>query len=177
MQVGCKPLCCAVLSHAQLFATPWTGARQGPLSMEFSRQEYWSGLPFPSPGDLPNPGIKPMSLGAPVLAGRFFTTVPPGKPQATNPSGSRSFFSGSFKLHSPPHQRVCALLTGVFKFSIASYFSFGSLSKNHPILLCFLHLLPYICMYSPKIILITLVSAHFSFLIPNLAYFYFFFHN
>ena len=46
------------LSHVQLFATPWTVAYQAPLSMGFSRQEYWSGLPFPSPGDLPNPGIK-----------------------------------------------------------------------------------------------------------------------
>ena len=52
-------------------------AHQASLAMEFSRQEYWSGLPFPSPGDLPYPGIKPMS---PELAGRFFTTEPPGKP-------------------------------------------------------------------------------------------------
>ena len=46
------------LSHVQLFATPWTVAPQAPPSMGFSRQEYWSGLPFPSPGDLPDPGIK-----------------------------------------------------------------------------------------------------------------------
>ena len=59
------------LSHVQLFATPWTVAYQVPLSMEFSRQEYWSGVPFPSPGDHPDPGIEPRS---PVLAGRFFTT-------------------------------------------------------------------------------------------------------
>ena len=52
------------------------GAHQAPLSMGFSRQEYWSGLPFHSPGDLPEPGIKPVSLG---LAGRFFTTEPPRK--------------------------------------------------------------------------------------------------
>ena len=51
-------------------ATPWTAARQAPLSMEFSRRECWSGLPFPFPGDLPNPGIKPTS---PVLADDFFT--------------------------------------------------------------------------------------------------------
>ena len=56
--------------------TLWTLARQAPLSMEFSRQEDWSGLPFPSPGDLPDPGIEPMS---PALAGEFFTTVPPRK--------------------------------------------------------------------------------------------------
>ena len=47
-----------LLSHVRLFVTPWTVACQAPLSMEFSRQEYWSGVPFPSPGDIPNPGIK-----------------------------------------------------------------------------------------------------------------------
>ena len=50
-----------LLSRVQLFATPWTVSYQVPLSMGFSRQEYWSGLPFPSPGNLPNPGIKPLS--------------------------------------------------------------------------------------------------------------------
>ena len=60
------------------FATPWTIAGQASPSMEFPRQEYWSGLPFPSPGDLPDPGIEPPS---PALAGKFFTTEPPGKPQ------------------------------------------------------------------------------------------------
>ena len=64
------------LSRVQLFATPGTVAHQVPLSTGFPRQEYWSGLPFPSPGDLLNPGIKPAS---PALAGGFFTTVPPGK--------------------------------------------------------------------------------------------------
>ena len=58
------------LSCVQLFATPWTVAYQGPLSMGFSRQEYWSGLPFPSPGDLPNPGIE---LWVSCIAGRCFT--------------------------------------------------------------------------------------------------------
>ena len=58
------------------FAIPWTVACQAPLSMEFPRQEYWSGLPFPSPGDLPNPGIKPVS---PELTDGFFPTEPPGK--------------------------------------------------------------------------------------------------
>ena len=55
--------------------TPWTVAHQASLSMGFSRQEYWSGLPFPSPEDLSDPGIK---LISPALAGRFFTTEPPG---------------------------------------------------------------------------------------------------
>ena len=64
------------LSHVQLFATPWIVAYQVPLSMGFPRQEYWSGLPFPSPGELPDPGIEPES---PALAGGFFTAEPPGK--------------------------------------------------------------------------------------------------
>ena len=59
--------------------TPWTAGPQAPLSMEFSKQEYWSGLPFPSPGDLPNPGTEPESPGSPALAGGFSTTAPPGK--------------------------------------------------------------------------------------------------
>ena len=58
-------------------AVPWTVALQAPLSMGFTRQEYWSGLPFLSLRDLPNPGIEPTS---PTLAGRFFTASPPGKP-------------------------------------------------------------------------------------------------
>ena len=53
---------------------------QTPLSMEFSRQEYWSGLPFPYPGDLPNPGVEPEALASPGLIGRFLTTEPSGKP-------------------------------------------------------------------------------------------------
>ena len=68
------------LSHVQLFVNPCTIARQAPLSMEFSRQEYWNGLPFPTLGDLSDPGIKPTSLASPALAGGFFPTVPPGKP-------------------------------------------------------------------------------------------------
>ena len=60
-------------SHVQLFATLWTVAHQAPLSKGFSRQEYWSGLPCPSPRDLPNPGIEPESFKSPALGG-FFTT-------------------------------------------------------------------------------------------------------
>ena len=65
------------LSRVQLFATPWTVAHQALPSMGFSRQEYWSGLPFPSPGDLPNPGIKPRS---PALQADALTSEPPRKP-------------------------------------------------------------------------------------------------
>ena len=60
-------------SRVQLFATPWTVAHQAPLPMGFSRQEHWSGLPFPSPGDLPDPGIEHASLSL-AVASRFFTT-------------------------------------------------------------------------------------------------------
>ena len=70
-----------MFSHVWLFATPWTVDRQVPLSMGLSWQEYWSGLPFPPPGDLPNTGTEPASPVAPALAGGFFTTEPPGKPQ------------------------------------------------------------------------------------------------
>ena len=69
-----------MLSHIWLFATPWPVAYQAPPSMGFPRQEYWGGLPFLSPKDLPNPGIEPVSPIAPALADRFFTTEPPGKP-------------------------------------------------------------------------------------------------
>ena len=70
-------MCACVLrhfSHVQLFATLRTVACQAPLSMGFSRQEYWSGLPCTSPGHLPDPGIEPVSLMSPALAGGFFTT-------------------------------------------------------------------------------------------------------
>ena len=70
-------------SHVQLFATLWTIACQPPLSMRFSRQENWSGLPCPPPADLPNAGIEPESLTSPALAGGFFTTEPPAKPPLT----------------------------------------------------------------------------------------------
>ena len=69
-----------VCAQSCLFVTPPTVARQTPLSMGFSRQEYWNGLPFPPPGDLPHLGIKPKSLVSSVLVGRFFITEPPGKP-------------------------------------------------------------------------------------------------
>ena len=66
-------LCVCALSHVGLFVTLWTVAHQAPLSMGFFRQEYWSGLPFPPPRDLPDAGIEPKSPVSPALAGRFFT--------------------------------------------------------------------------------------------------------
>ena len=73
---------CAVLSHfsyVQLFATPWIIAHQAPLSVGFSRQEYWSGLSCPSSAGLPNPGIKPASLMSPALTDDSLSLAPPGK--------------------------------------------------------------------------------------------------
>ena len=66
-----------LVTQSCLTVTPWATARQAPLSMEFSRQEYWSGLPFPSPGDLPNPGIE---HGSPALQADSLPSEPPGKP-------------------------------------------------------------------------------------------------
>ena len=68
----------SLAQSVRLFATPWIVAYQAPPSIGFSRHEYWSGLPFPSPGDLPNPGIKPRS---PTLQADALTSEPPGKPK------------------------------------------------------------------------------------------------
>ena len=75
-------LCCVFSRQvmSDLFVTPWTIACQAPLSMEFSRQEYWSELPFHSPGDLPDPGVKPRS---PTLQADSLLSEPPGKPSTT----------------------------------------------------------------------------------------------
>ena len=67
-------------SRVRLCDTLWTVVHEGLLSMEFSRQEYWSGLPCPSPEDLPNPETEPTFLVSPAFPGRFFTPLPPGKP-------------------------------------------------------------------------------------------------
>ena len=71
---------CSELSHGLLFGTPWIIAHQAPLSMEFFRQEYWSRLLFPLPGDLPDPGFELEFPVSPALAGGFFIAEPPGKP-------------------------------------------------------------------------------------------------
>ena len=70
--IGIVCVCVQSLSHVQLSVSPWTIAHQAPLSMGFSRQEYWSGLPFSPPGDLLDLRIKPMSLASPELSGGFF---------------------------------------------------------------------------------------------------------
>ena len=86
------------LSHVQLLVALWTVARQAPRPVGFSKQEYWSGLPFPPPGDLPHPGTKPTSPTSPVLTGMFFNTVP----SRENSPGSRHWDGVSL-------QRNCSL--------------------------------------------------------------------
>ena len=100
---SCAPMCvcvcvcvcvCKSFSHVWLFVTPWTVAHQTPLSMGFSRQEFWSGLSFPSPGDLPDLGIQPIS---PAFPADSLLSEPPGKPCA--PVTSKfSLCSSSFRM-------------------------------------------------------------------------------
>ena len=73
-----------MLSHVPFFATLWTAAHQALLSKGFPRQEYWSKLSFPLPGDLPDPGIEPVSSASPGLTGSFSTAEPPGKPRGVS---------------------------------------------------------------------------------------------
>ena len=91
------------VTQVRLFATPWTAAHQAPLSMGFSRQEYWSGLPFPSPGGLPNPGIEPRS---PALQADALTSEPSGKRVANTRWPKSSFHNILWKnihiLSGPP---------------------------------------------------------------------------
>ena len=70
----CVCVCVCVVSRTWLFVAPWTIAPQAPLPMGSSRQEFGSGVPFPTPGDFPNPGMEPKSFVSPALTGRFFTT-------------------------------------------------------------------------------------------------------
>ena len=80
--LSCRKLLFSLSAMSDSFATLWTVVHQVLLSMGFPRQEYWNGLPYPPPGDLPNPGIKPELPVSPALSGRFFTAEPPGKPES-----------------------------------------------------------------------------------------------
>ena len=86
----CVPSC---FTPIRLFATPWTVAHQAPLSMGFSRQECWKGLPRPPPGDLPDPGVEPASLLSPPSAGRFLATASPGTSKSTTALGQITLLS------------------------------------------------------------------------------------
>ena len=101
---------CLVLSRVRLFVTSWTVTHQAPLSMGFPRQEYWSRLTSPSPGDLPDPGIKSVSPKSPALVGGFFTTGPPGKPwENQSSSGSQSCLTLCSMPGFPVHHQLLKL--------------------------------------------------------------------
>ena len=109
------PLLCSLLpplayslSHVWLFVTPWTTAHQAPLSMGFSRQEYWNGLPFLPPGNPPDPGIKPKSPKSPALVGGFFTTKPSSK--RTHPES----------LYNPRLKYLCRSISGCIVLCVLS---------------------------------------------------------
>ena len=131
---------CSVMSNS---ATPWTVAHQPPLSMGFSRQEYWSGLLFLSPKDLPNPEIEPASPASPALVGGFFTTEPPGK--------SLRLVGGLFNKLGPQREKLSDLLSVMCKFSSQccelSYCPVGSL--YYRLFIFSTHLIPpYLCLAS-----------------------------
>ena len=88
-----------MLSHVQLFATPWTSACQAPLSMGFSMQDYWSGFPFHTSGDLPDSGTESMSPVSPSLVGGFISILPPGKPHSGYSGGHIDLQCGYRCLH------------------------------------------------------------------------------
>ena len=117
---------CSSLSHVRLFVTSWTIACEALLSMGFSRQEYWSGLPFPSPGDLPNPGMEPEYLvKKPLISvSSILTSIPPAKTRVfgmtfSSVQFSRSAASDSLRPHGSQHTRPpCPLPTlGVYSNS------------------------------------------------------------
>ena len=101
-----------LLCHVWLFATPWTVAHEALLSMGFPRQEYWSNLSFCSPGDLPYWGIEPMSLVSPALAGKFFTSEPPGRP---------FYVLGTFQICSLACIPIASILNKAMSFSPMIY--------------------------------------------------------
>ena len=112
---GTYSVCACLLSRVWLFVIPWNEAHQAPLPMKFSRQEYWSGLPFPTPGDLPDPGIEPATPASPALAGRFFTIVTHG------------YFPKHAKYHYKTHgSQFSWVLNTSFQSSCLSLISFPS---------------------------------------------------
>ena len=108
--------CACELSHVRLFVTPWTAANQAPLSLELSRQEYWSGLPCPPSRNLLNPGYKPASLVSPALAGGFLTTVPLGSPDSAY---TGVYFSNILQTAGFIHFHLCILqLRTFFQYTV-----------------------------------------------------------
>ena len=107
-------VCLCMLSSVQLFATLWTSP-PGSSLQGFPRQEYWSGLPFPPPGDLPDPGMEPASLVSPALAGRFFIQTPPGKPEKSCiwPSNSTPRNISKRSENLCPYRLSCSVAYGI----------------------------------------------------------------
>ena len=121
------------LSRVRLFGTPWTVVHQVPPSVGFPRQEYWSGLPFPSPGDLPDPGIEPMSPAFPALAGRFFTLCHLGSPHKMV-QFSCSVMSNSLQVHRLQHTRFPLSITN--SQSLLKLMSIESVMPSNHLILC-----------------------------------------
>ena len=121
-------VCAQSLSCVWLFAIPWTIAHQAPLSTEFSRQEYWSGLPFPIPGVIFLTGIELMSLESSALTSRFFTTAPSGKPSNQQVSLVDYLAVCTFQFHSlslPPSMSLFSKSVRLFLFrKLSSFVSF-----------------------------------------------------
>ena len=109
----CACACIQSLSGVDLFVMPWTTAHQAPLSIGCPRQEYWSGLPFPPPGDLPDPGIKHVSPVSTALASGFYTTVPPGKPKVCLVQ-----IFGKLNCHFPEESEKCPVTSVSFQVSM-----------------------------------------------------------
>ena len=114
-----------LLSRVRLFATPWTAAHQAPLSMGFSRQEYWSGLPFPSPGDIPDPGIEPRS---PTLQADALPSEPPGNNQGDAHQNYNEISPHAYQNHC--YQKMAANVAGNVEGREALYTAGGNVTAG-----------------------------------------------
>ena len=121
---------CGGFSCVQLFATLWTDVHRASMSMGFSRQECCSGLPFPPQGDLPNPGIKPMSAVSPTLAGRFFTTEPPEKPPKWYESENVSFSVNPTLCNPMDYSPSGSSVHGIFQARILEWIAISSSRRS-----------------------------------------------
>ena len=137
---------CCHFSCNQIFVTPWTVAYQAPLSMGFSRRDYCSGLPFPFPGDLPDPGIEPPSLASPTLAGGFLTTSATWEDQHTSSVQSLS----RVQLFATPWTAACQASLFITNFqSLLRLMSFKLVMPINHLILC--HLLLHLPLIFPRI--------------------------
>ena len=147
-------------NHVWLFCPmPWTVAYQSPLSRGFPRQEYWNRLLFPSPGDLPNPGIKPVS---PALASWFFTTEPPGKPLYISPAAAAKLLQSCPTLcdpidGSPPGSPVAGIFQAkVLEWGAIAFSDISPLTRHKLFMVIFY----YLFSLYPHILIIKTSQAH-----------------